>query len=435
MNYFKQLLYEMRHQKMMVVVSVSGTALSIFLVMAYLMSQNAKTVSVSPESNREYIFAGKNMHIQSTNPDSQMSSSGGLSYESAKRIYEGLEGVEKVTYSYAWGQSVDVGEKAGKYQKFSSNKVDEEFWNVFDYNFIYGGPFDAAAVKDGEKKVVINASTARKLFKNENAVGKQMIVSSVPYTVVGVIEDVNPLMTLTCSDIIFPLGSKEREGSWGGYMGPVQALLLVKPGVTQEEIARQVKARYATLNAELAKDEKEAVYHGQPYTADYYTKGTIWSNSTPDMKGDKNKQYIIYLLLLLLPAINLSSMTRGRLRHRVSEIGVRRAFGAKKSSIIFQILCENFVITVVGGIIGLLLSVLFIYYLSSLFLQYGGNDFGYTPFHSDFESGKPSFGMLFTWSNFIFALVFCFVLNLLSAFIPAWNASRVSPADAISKAH
>ena len=135
---------------------------------------------------------------------------------------------------------------------------------------------------------------------------------------------------------------------------------------------------------------------------------------------------MVYVVLILLPAINLSSMTRSRLRHRVSEIGVRRAFGARKSSIIMQMLGENFIITLAGGVIGLLLSFLFMMMLYNVF------------FYAKSASGIVSdvaraLGMLFTWKSFLLALVFCFVLNLFSAFVPSWRASRTVPAQAIAK--
>lgn len=55
-----------------------------------------------------------------------------------------------------------------------------------------------------------------------------------------------------------------------------------------------------------------------------------WANEQPDMAGYFRQQVIIFLILLLVPAINLSSMTHSRLRQRVAEIGVRRSFGATR---------------------------------------------------------------------------------------------------------
>ena len=54
-------------------------------------------------------------------------------------------------------------------------------------------------------------------------------------------------------------------------------------------------------------------------------------NLEPDLKAARRERVIIFIILLLVPAINLSSMTQSRLRQRVAEIGVRRAFGRSES--------------------------------------------------------------------------------------------------------
>lgn len=48
MNYLKQILFEMRHQKMMMWVSIGGTALAIFMVMTYFMGEQLKTPVAAP---------------------------------------------------------------------------------------------------------------------------------------------------------------------------------------------------------------------------------------------------------------------------------------------------------------------------------------------------------------------------------------------------
>lgn len=183
-------------------------------------------------------------------------------------------------------------------------------------------------------------------------------------------------------------------------------------------------------NSELSKEGKEINYHLSPYDSEVMTSGMVSPGWDPDLSEKRRDRYVIYLLLMLLPAINLGCMTRSRFRHRISEIGVRRAFGAKRKSIVAQILFENMIITLLGGIIGLALSVLFMLSASSLFFRHVANvDIG----SLELLYATPSLSMLFTWNNFAFAFVGCLVLNVMSAMLPAWKASRVSPVVAISK--
>ena len=62
------------------------------------------------------------------------------------------------------------------------------------------------------------------------------------------------------------------------------------------------------------------------------------------------------LLLLLVPALNLSGMIASRMEWRLPEMGVRKAFGATRGRLFAQIIWENLLLTVLGGVLGLLIS-------------------------------------------------------------------------------
>ena len=85
--------------------------------------------------------------------------------------------------------------------------------------------------------------------------------------------------------------------------------------------------------------------------------------------------------------------------------------------IIRQVLCENGVITLIGGIIGLLLSLLSLPICKDFLLKT--------------TDAELSLEMLFQPFTFIIALLFCMALNLLSAVLPAWIIARKPISDAI----
>ena len=90
-----------------------------------------------------------------------------------------------------------------------------------------------------------------------------------------------------------------------------------------------------------------------------------------------------------------------------------------------MILAENLLVTVVAGIIGLVLSVIFAYFVQdSLFVS--------DIIAMDIPQAKIAISSLLHWSTFIWALVFCFILNLLSTGIPAWRASRANIVESIA---
>ncbi len=429
MNYIKQLIYDMRHQKMMTWVSISGTAVSIFLVMTFFMVQNLKTVKVSPELNRDRIYAGMYVDIHSI--EEGWSSSGSMSYETAQRLYGDLEGVEKVSYMSGWPVTGNVMLKGKPPVSLSGSKVDGNFWEIYNFEFLEGRPFTEEECLASTRGAVLPESTARRLFGTTDVAGREINISGRPTVIYGVVRDVSPILNTTWGEIYLTLDNDERLNSNPDEvrrcMGPVKAILLYEHDTDPQTVKEQVISRYATLNSQLENSGAKIEYHGTPYNAEEL--GTdIYGNVTPDVAGERRQRYFIYALLILLPAVNLSSMTRGRLQHRISEIGVRRAFGARRANIIYQLLGENFVVSLAGAVIGLILSYLFMMFLSSEF-------FTMTTVHGsiDIRMATPTFEMLFTWKSFLVALAACFILNVLTATVPAWRASSVSPAQAISK--
>lgn len=429
MNYLKQIYYEMRHHRMMTWISISGTALAIFLVMSFIMANSINTIETAPESLRSRILVGQNMHVEAVrekNINVSTGSTTGLNQNLAARLYDGIDGVESVSYVSAWDSSVDANLKGSESITLSQRWVDENFWKIYDFTFIDGRPFDEAERKADSPMVVITRSTARRLFGEVNVAGREIEIGMVPFTVVGVVEDVSALLNKSYAQIygIFNVETEKYQNDW---FGNANVRMLLKEGTDASDVKKEVERRYSQLAIELEPQGVKPVYHDQPYTAEDIGAGADGSNNTPATKRQRTIHWFIYLILVLLPAINLSSMTRSRLRHRVAEIGVRRAFGARRSDIVTQLFGENLIITVIGGAIGLILSLLFLLYAYTFLFSTSGFDLSLEVINS-----RPDFGMLFRWNNFLIAFALCFVLNVLSATVPAWKASLTEPAEALS---
>ncbi len=428
MNYLSQIYYEMRHQRMMTWVSISGTALAIFLVMSFIMADSINYIEMSPESHRNRIMVGTNLHIHGTNSKSnEDSSTAGINPDIAHYLYDNLEGVEIVSYVSSWDNTLDIGTPGQETFSGPSKSVDNNFWDIYDFKFIDGRPFNADECKSEIPAIVITRSVAMKAFGEEKVAGRQIELNMSPYTILGVVEDPSPLFTNTYSHVycIFNVDNDSKDSPW---FGSTSVRLLLKDTADPAFIKQQVEGRYKQLEPEAAKDDYHLVYHNQPYSTEDYAAGLQGSNGSPDTRQHFLMLCIIYALLILIPAINLSSMTRARLRHRVAEIGVRRAFGARRLSIVTQLFIENLLITIVGGLIGLVLSFLFIMFASQFLFSYG------SAFETSLEllSVRPDFAMLFRWSNFFIAMLICLIMNTLSATIPAWITSRIAPAVALS---
>ena len=170
--------------------------------------------------------------------------------------------------------------------------------------------------------------------------------------------------------------------------------------------------------------DSEVFYRGQPdeQFANLYRK---WSE-TPDTKAIILHYTLVIVILLLVPAINLSSMTLSRMRKRMAEIGVRKAFGATGGELMRQIFFENLLLTLFAGVLGLALS-----YAATFLL----NGFLFDNSTNAYLSGETTLtpGMLLSPWAFLAAFGFCLLMNILSAGIPAWRASRMNITDAINQ--
>lgn len=421
LNIFRQVYYEFRYQPVSSVVTVIGTALAIFLIMILVMTTNVTTMPMSPESGRDRMLHGKYIHFGMD--DGDMSSN--MSYTGAKFLYDSLPGIEVTTF-FNNTYLTDIGLPGQMNENFNVKHVGDNFFKVFDFTFIAGAPFSSDAIKGGLKEAVISEKVARSVFKTTDVIGKELYISQIPYKVVGLVKDVTPLATTAFSDIYVIVGYYEQNTvleDANDFTGMTQAVMLMEPGADLKKIREAVAARKASVNA-IVKDDKNTMLidHGAPFTQAEVGSVT-GSNGDSRYESVRITRFFIYAVLLLVPAINLSSMTQGRLRRRMTEIGVRRAFGCTRFGIIREIITESFIVTLIGGFIGLLLSVIFGYFYSSLI--FSGQD--------NLEIDNVGLSVVINGPVFLMAVVMCFILNLLSSGLPAWKASRVNPVEAINQ--
>lgn len=427
MNYIRQIIFELRHHTLMTWLSIAGTTIAVFLIMSDFMVSRINNVSVAPESRRERILYGFGGEVVSNGGGNRSSSC--ISLELARELYEGLDGVELVAYADNSPETISIGIDGGKSLSAAMRRVDDNFWKIYDYTFEQGGPFTREDVEAGVHNIILSHSTAEMHFgKDADVVGRAIRVGNHEYRVSGVVSDINPLLLLTCADAFVTHSSTGMPSNvWNWYLGEYETILLLRPGTDHASIKSQTEGRYKAFNDRHKDYDISLNYHGQPYDTEIMNSG-VGTNDTPDLSGKRRMRYIGYAILLLIPAINLSSMTRSRMRRRVSEIGLRRAFGCTRFRLLSDQLTENFILTLLGGVMGLGLSIVFITTFSNYFVAYG-NIYGITLAQT---MARPTLAMLFSWPIFFVVLAFCLLLNLLSAGIPAIKAAFTNPAEALS---
>lgn len=418
-NIFRQTLYELRTQRVASAVTIIGTALTIFLVMTVMMIDRSTTAPFAPESNRPRLLYGMNIDIYHL--DNSGSSSGSMSLATARRMYEGLDGVERVTYITDWTDRIDAEQTGHSPVLIYRRYVDDNFWKVFDHTFLAGKQFDQATV-DGKAKVAILSEDAVRDIMGvspQEAIGQTVKIGQESRMVTGVTASASPLASHAYAQVFIPVSEKEKAHR--EHFGEICAVLLTAPGTSEEDVRSQVIQRYDDFNRELKLVGDTAVYHGQPYSQEIAAT-TVYSNNTPDITSQKREKVVLLILLLLVPSVNMSAMTQSRLKRRTAEMAIKRAYGATKRRLLAEILTENLLLTLIGGVIGLATSLIGCRLMGNMIFsdtEFTGVDI------------NISFDILFSWSLFAYTLAACFILNILAAGVPAWRASHAAPAEAL----
>lgn len=410
----QQIIYDIRHQPIVSWVTLIGTAMSIFLIMMVVMIHQVSVVPYPPESCRDRLMTGAYLEVYPTG-------SGSINQEYARKIYAGLNGVEHTSFMTLRTDPADVKGPAGQAFSARLRHADAEFWEIFDHPLINGRYYTHEEADAMIPIAVITETTALRLFGDIPPVGNSFDIDHRQYTVAGVVRDNSSRALSGSGEVFIPTSANDKSLDWGDWGGRVAVALLVKEGVDFDAVRDEVKARYAMLDTEFAENGMHTVYHGQPWDQEEIASGLVGSNNTPDPDRGRWIRYITYVILLIVPAINLSTMLHSRIRRRVSELGVRRAFGCTRTGIISEIVLENLFFTLAGGLIGLLLAVAFASGYSGL----------YDTIDSFGTGERPGLGVLLDFHTIAAAILACLLLNLLSAAVPAWQASRLEPVEAI----
>ena len=203
------------------------------------------------------------------------------------------------------------------------------------------------------------------------------------------------------------------------YIGSFSLTFLVKDDDQARALQAEVKDVTRRLNLEH-KGQWEMNLWEQPRT---HALSVFQSYAAQEFNFWAKVRYfgLMILVLLLVPALNLSGMIASRMESRLAEMGVRKSFGAGRGKLLGQVMWENLLLTLLGGVLGLIVAWLAIYagrewlfYLledSAEIIPEGANTY---------VSGE----MLFAPLVFICAFLLCVMLNLLSALLPAWLSLR-----------
>lgn len=420
-NILKQTIAGMRQQPLITALTIIGTALAICLIMIVMMTREVQLADYGAEPNRSRTLYVKNIHMAMSEGYDNYDS--GMYAEVAKSIFLKLKTPEAVATMSTNDDMLNVSTSNGDEMPLRVKAVNDGFFKVFALDFIEGKPFTKEECESDLPIAILSRSTCRALFSQETSVkGKTFMIENHEYKVAGVAENVSKLLTHSTADIWVPMSSYPAEHPLKSSLYPysgVSVAMLAKDKGDFTRIRHEVERNLAAYN-KTSKDTLDFV--GAPDVQEVDVN-RFWSNIPPDIEEIHLHYLLIFVILLIVPAINIASMTQSRLRQREAEIGVRRAFGAKRSTILLQTMMESLLQTLMAGVIGLAFCIAFCYFLADYIFEAGlfEREYGLT----------LDLGILFSPAIYGWALLFCLVLNILSSTIPAWKASRCNIVEAL----
>lgn len=301
-----------------------------------------------------------------------------------------------------------VGSRVAKFQNNSVDGtfilgVSEDYSNIFSLGFDSGRFFTYNDMKRSANTVVLGYEVAANLFGNVYPIGKQISLGGKRLTVIGVLEKsgkslINPLNFDQVA--LIPFAITNYYANLNGGWVYIQMNSKAKSGVSIAEY----------------KDEITGILRGtrklKPIEDDNFSLNELsLLNKTFDTVFGTLRiaGLIIGGFSILVGIFSVANIMFVSVKERTHLIGIKKAVGAKSKVILMEFLLESTVLCVIGGLMGLALVYLVLKAISHF----------------------SSFEMYLDLNNLVIGLLLSVVVGLLAGVIPALQASRMMPVDAI----
>ncbi len=395
----------------------------MLFTMVIAMVLYVKTAPIYPEYDRPDTYYIRSVMVK-TGDMSMSNSVGQMLYDDYISKLGNAEYTAMIQDGYR--NFVQPADGSGDFE-ISLKFVRGDFFKVYDFDFLAGAPFapEDAVAENPDKAIIIDVMADRLFGGADEAMGKTVTVDRYDYTVVGVVKAPSILTSQSYAQLYRPMGKELGRNGINSFLGGGQVVIKVADDSAAEALAKEVKDLEARLNSSVLAD-----IGGQQWTIDFRQQPMRhWQRVLVfgDEAGSDALNKIVWLyvviimVLLIVPAINLSGLIGGRMDSRLSELGIRKTYGARRSWLMRQVLFENLFLTLCGAVLGM---------IGAWILVAGCRRWIFTIFDMrpadlpDWADVAVNPDMLFAPALFVVMLLLCLTVNLLSAIVPAWLYMR-----------
>ena len=277
------------------------------------------------------------------------------------------------------------------------NGVGEQFFAVRGYTISKGIAFDETAVSTSAQEAVIDENTVKRLFSDQDPIGKILMVGQLPVRIIGVATKQQQ-----------GFGNNESLNIWLPYTTVINRMV----GQTSlKSITVRINDNVDLNIAEQAINKIMLQRHG--------SKDFFIFNSDSVRETVNSSAWVLTLLIstialisLIVGGIGVMNIMLVSVTERTREIGVRMAVGARSSDILQQFLIEAVLVCLIGGTLGIVLSFII------------GFVFNYF---------VTSFAMSFSIISIIAAFSCSTMIGIIFGYVPAKRAAKLDPIYALER--
>jgi putative ABC transport system permease protein len=304
---------------------------------------------------------------------------------------EAWDPMQTMTTSVRRGDSADNAVVRGESERWS------QVWNRTASR---GDLFDETAVTGSARVAIIGQTVAKQLFEDDDPVGADIQIGSVPFKVIGVLEPwgTDPHGMDRDNEVIVPISTLMRR------LTNVDTISAAKLVTTDPAHSEEMKAEITRILR-----ERHKLNEGQPNDFSVITATEIRR-----MVGQVQRVLFFYLPLvaaiaLIVGGIVSATLMLASVNERVAEIGLRRAIGARSQDIRLQFLLETAITMLAGGV--------------------GGVAFGYLV--AILGANRMHLEGLTPWMAALLGVFASSLIGLLAGVLPALRAASLHPAEAL----
>ncbi|MDQ0967104.1 putative ABC transport system permease protein [Flavobacterium sp. W4I14] len=241
--------------------------------------------------------------------------------------------------------------------------VDPSFLEILDYKFLSG---DAVSPLKDINSVILTQSLSRKLFVNENPVGKIVKLDNKDgLKVEAVIADL-PANSSIRFDYLMPWKLNEKKNEWVSKQGWGSNFCLTLVQLQNSNLLNRVNAEvkniYKTHDNESNTNELFLHPLSKWHLYDEFENGVTVGGKI----GQLEIFFMLAICILLIACVNFMNLSTARSEKRAKEVGVRKAIGSSRKSLIAQFILESTLLSLIGTIVAFTLVEISLPYFNNL---------------------------------------------------------------------